>query len=92
MVYNVNLLPPCCQDELRQGMAAVTDKWHTAQAQCDLMRMSHASAARNAWVSEGGAARDLPAVDIVKGYVARVAELEAEVSSLRSLAAQFSFT
>ncbi|GIM16243.1 hypothetical protein Vretimale_18832, partial [Volvox reticuliferus] len=32
-------------DELRRELAAVTDKWHTAQAQCDLLRMNQAAAA-----------------------------------------------
>ncbi|KAG2494778.1 hypothetical protein HYH03_007022 [Edaphochlamys debaryana] len=85
-------------DELRQSIAAVTDKWHTAQAQCDLLRMGQAAAASGLALhssgeqqaAEGGAGSlgplPLPGLDIVKGYVSRIAELEEELKSMKSLA------
>ncbi|KAG2444138.1 hypothetical protein HYH02_009078 [Chlamydomonas schloesseri] len=105
-------------DDLRQELLNVTDRWHTAQAQCDLLRMSQAAAARSLQShaslngQQGGASSDganhgasglsaqqeaafaaaadgslpLPGLDIVKGYVSRIAELEAELKSMKSLA------
>ncbi|KXZ43975.1 hypothetical protein GPECTOR_76g796 [Gonium pectorale] len=77
-------------DDLRRQLALVTDKWHTAQAQCDLMRMNNATAAHQAQQGTPGGAQDgsspLPGVDIVKGYLERIAELENEVKSMKSLA------
>lgn len=80
----------------------VTDRWHTAQAQCDLLRMNAAAAAAAAASSEGGSGMSrqqeaalsaaangslpLPGLDIVKGYVARIAELEGELRSVKALA------
>ncbi|GLI69654.1 hypothetical protein VaNZ11_014325 [Volvox africanus] len=85
-------------DELRRELAAITDKWHTAQAQCDLLRMNQAAAAGGMQHRQGGlyaidgTELPLPGLDIVKGYVARIAELEAEVKSMKSLAVHFPFT
>ncbi|PNH11829.1 Chromosome-associated kinesin KIF4 [Tetrabaena socialis] len=85
-------------EELRHELASVTDRWHTAQAQCDLLRMNQAAAAGlQAQGGDGGAqgeaiaaalsgALPLPGLDIVKGYVARIADLEAELKSAKSLA------
>ncbi|EFJ41236.1 Kif4 type kinesin [Volvox carteri f. nagariensis] len=79
-------------EDLRQDLAAITDKWQTAQAQCDLLRMNQAAAAAGLQHRQDnpggpdGAELPMPGLDIVKGYVARIAELEAEVKSMKSLA------
>ncbi|GLC45179.1 hypothetical protein PLESTB_000427200 [Pleodorina starrii] len=80
-------------EDLRRELSVVADKWHTAQAQCDLLKLNQA-AAKGRQDSAGGSDSELPlpGLDIVKGYVARIAELEAEVMSMKSLAAHMPFT
>lgn len=86
------------QDELRQELVAVSDKWHTAQAQCDLLRMNQIAAAaglQHRRDSAAGLERSdlpLPGLDIVKGYVARITQLENEAKNLKSLAVHLPFT
>ncbi|GFR40655.1 hypothetical protein Agub_g1240 [Astrephomene gubernaculifera] len=91
------------KEELRRELAAVTDKWHTAQAQCDLLQMNLAACSRHASqggvggsedtpMTPGGGAVPLPSLDIVKGYVARISELETELKSMKSLASHLSYT
>eukprot|EP00198_Chlamydomonas_reinhardtii_P003876 XP_001693212.1 kinesin family member heavy chain [Chlamydomonas reinhardtii] len=116
MLESENLRLKMEMDDMRQELLNVTDRWHTAQAQCDLLRMSQAAAARSLQShaslnsQQGGAGGDgaggsglsaqqeaafaaaadgslpLPGLDIVKGYVSRIAELEAELKSMKSLA------